>query len=215
MNNTDFINRIAEVYVDARALAYGDFQSQIKRGKSHSISGKAEDLFALFLAKNLNDQSLKYFVDKPISFRVNEQSRKKAIQPDLFIMNKSGVVTHYFDLKMDLGWQRELQPYLKDKNELIQQIRGKKASYKSGGEKHQVTFSDNLVYQIIILSGKNINGDALESHKVFCTPFDTLKLYVLTSGVHLNMYGNDKREHLKIHDEEFEKLMQDTRSLLQ
>lgn len=122
MSNKEFIDKIIEEYVASRNLTFGNGGYDIERGMSHSTSGKAEDLFALYLARRLNDPKLKFLVDKPISFKPSSKQRTKTFKPDVAII-KNGVLTNYFDLKMDLGWNRDISQYLKDKNDFVQELK--------------------------------------------------------------------------------------------
>lgn len=161
MSNKDFIEKIIQSYVDSRELSYGNGGYNITRGMSHSSSGKAEDLFALFVANYLDDNDLKFLVDKPISANISTQKRKKTFKPDLAI-EQNNQLTHYFDLKMDLGWNRDIEHYLYVKNNFINELKkSKTASYKILGGKKEIQIADALIYQIVILTPKNGNAKAL------------------------------------------------------
>lgn len=213
MSSEEFIEKIIEAYVKARQLTYGNGGYDLNRGMSHSSSGHAEDLFGLYLAKFLDRQDLTFLVDKVISVRVPGEKKVTSLKPDLAIISE-GVLIGYFDLKMDLGWNRHIQPYLLDKVKLVNKLRGNTAWYKKGGSKVTLKVSDSLIYQIVVLSGHNINQALLTSHNLFCANQPDLRFYVLTSGVHLNFYREEERQNINIHTEEFDRLKQDTLALL-
>lgn len=213
MSSEEFIEKIIEAYVNARNLTFGNGGYDLRRGMSHSSSGPAEDLFGLYIAKFLDRQDLIFLVDKVISVRVPGDKKVTSLKPDLAIIS-DGVLIGYFDLKMDLGWNRHIQPYLLDKVKLVNKLKGNTAWYKREGNKVSLKVSDSLIYQMVVLSGHNINKDLLASHSLFCTEQQDLKFYVLTSGVHLNIYREEERENINIHTEEFDRLKQDTLALL-
>lgn len=218
MTNQEFIFKIIEEYKDARKLKFGNAGFNIKRGMSHSISGISEDLFSVFIAEKLNDKSLELYVDKPISIRLPNHTRAKTFKPDLFIL-KDGVMTHYFDLKMDLGWKRNIEAYLIERNTLIEHLKvlsasGEKAWIQDWGEK-QVSISQNLSYQIVVLSSGNINKNLLDQNYQIAQKLEHIQMYILTQGSHLNMYREDDIYKLIINDFQFDRLFFDTKTALE
>lgn len=214
MTNEEFINIVIEYYEKARSLTYKNFNNQLIRGRSHSVSGKSEDLFAYWLADKLNDQNLKYYIDKSLSFYSEVISKTKAIQPDAFII-KDNIVTHYFDIKMDLGWKRDLIEYLNIKNFLIEEIKQKECWYSEGKKRNYLHFSQDIKYQIVVLSGENISLQKLEANINHASKLEHIELYVLTGNQHLNMYKkNQEREKLEIYNAAFDKLISDTKLII-
>lgn len=164
MTEEEFYHKIHLQYLKSNSLLEGDGGFQIKRGMAHSVSGYTEDLFALFIAERLKRNDLIYYVDKVVSIRLRENARATSFKPDLLII-KNNVITHYFDLKTNLGWNRNAGAYLTQKNEFISQIRGKKAwinyndRYDNATEAiiHNVTIAEDIKYEMLVLLGGNIN----------------------------------------------------------
>jgi hypothetical protein len=103
MTKEEFIGKIHQHRKNAENLMEGDGGYKIKRGMAHVISGYVEDLFALFLASNIGNKDLEFYVDKVTSIRFNKNKKAKSFKPDLSIINNN-TLTHYFDLKTNMGW---------------------------------------------------------------------------------------------------------------
>ncbi|MCC4214715.1 hypothetical protein [Leeuwenhoekiella parthenopeia] len=215
MTNHEFIDKIIEAYKQSRSLIYGNGGYQIKRGMSHSSSGKAEDLFSVFIAEKLDSKELEFFVDQGISFRTITQKRAKLFKPDLAIL-KNDTLTHYFDLKMDLGWNRDLEQYLVAKNDFINKLKeSNDVWYKTHIEgKGSIKVSKKLTYQIVVLSGANGNKAAHHRNVDLAASLENVNLYVLTSGGHLNFYTPEEKEKVIFNDNAFDKLISDTKATL-
>jgi hypothetical protein len=117
MTKEEFIHKIQQYRIDAEKLIEGDGGYNIKRGMAHVISGYVEDLFALYVATKIAKKEIEFFVDKVTSIRFNESDKAKSFKPDLSIVNNN-VLTHYFDLKTNMGWNRDFVSYLEEKNTL-------------------------------------------------------------------------------------------------
>ena len=203
MTPEEFIYKIVEAYQKAYDLASEKKDERVKRGKQHSISGIAEDLFAVYLADKIEGADLKFYIDLNISVKLNKDSRAMSFRPDLYIL-KDEVITHYFDFKTDLGWNRDFTPYLKEKNQRIQDIRGKKCKSKNCN----FTISDKVKYQVVLLNGSN--GGNTDAHKEAAAKLPGVEMYVLTTGKHPNC---KVRKEVNISEEVFNKLIKDTKQL--
>lgn len=144
MNEQEFIKVIRDLYLKSRDLIHYSHEYKLQRGLSHSISGATEDLFGVFIAKHLDDKDIELWVDKNISINLDDEKRVKSFRPDLFII-KNNVMTHYFDLKMDLGWSRNLKDYLSEKESFISDIKAKSTSWYTDSKKRR-DFSKFLPY---------------------------------------------------------------------
>ena len=158
MNNQEFISHICNYYKESRELKIPDNPYEIWRGVNHSISSKSEDLFALFIAKRLNDSTLEFIVDKTITCKI---PGKKSIQfrPDLAIV-KDGILTHSIDLKMDMGYKRryfETKAFGKQKEKfnLFRNQSFESVSYKRNDNKFELNVSSEIKNQIVVISEKN------------------------------------------------------------
>lgn len=219
MSNQEFIDQIIYQYNNAKKLIVSGYETHIERGKKRSISGIAEDLFAVWLFKNLQDDSLKLMVDKPVSFAsLRADKRTKTIQPDI-VVARGETIIGYIDIKMDLGWNRDLEVYLKDKDQLIEDMRGKPCwtTYWKGNKSftQDYSFSDNIIYQVVVLSSKNINEERLRANVQCATDCNNVKMYVLTEGQHLNVSEESQnRVNVERKDGQFEAILNDLKMQL-
>ena len=122
MTEIEFFEKIHIKYKESNLLIEGDGGFNIKRGMAHVMSGYLEDLFALFIAKKINNPELEFYVDKVTSIRFKINEKAKSFKPDLMII-ENGVMTHYFDLKSNLGWNRNAENYLINKNDFISNLK--------------------------------------------------------------------------------------------
>ncbi|WP_282773622.1 hypothetical protein [Phaeodactylibacter xiamenensis] len=214
MTNEAFINEIIAQYAKARTLTFGDAGYNIRRGKSHSIAGIAEDLFATLIAQKLKDKNLLFLVNKVFSVRIPGVKRAKSFQPDIAIV-KNNVLTHIFEIKMDLGWNRNPKQYLIEKNNFIQQMKDhalKPWFHKT--DEVPIEVSKNLAIQVVVLSGKNIGQKKLDRIQLDIEPLENIELYILSNGMHLNFYREEERKDVIIEHTEFDRLYQDTMTYL-
>jgi hypothetical protein len=205
MTNEAFIDQVIDYYEDARHLTCDDSDGRIIRGKNHSISGKTEDLFAFWLSQNV----------KPITTNLlrSKNNRKKSIQPDVFILDNS-VIKGYIDVKMDLGWQRDLSAYLIDKDNLLKDLKGQKCTFKHNG-KQEIRFSEKIKYQVVVFSKKNGSAKKSDYNVQVASELGNVELYILSGNQHLNMYKkNQERQKLEIYEKEFARFLEDINILL-
>ncbi len=193
MSPEGFLERIIRLYQDARVSKYAD--SKISRGRSHSISSVVEDLFASYLI--LNDKEIdKILVDQPV-FIVGTKS---TFYPDITVV-RNGKITAFFDLKMDLGWNRDGLSSLCEKDkELVEAIRSKSCTFKDGSTKERGTYeiSDSAVYDIVIISDQNIAKPKLEAQLSEVDALsDFVKVHILSQNEHPNTYGLEPAELLE------------------
>lgn len=202
MTPKDFIGRVISLYQDARISKYAN--SKISRGRSHSISSLVEDLFASFLI--ISDQEIdKILVDQPVFV----EGIVSTFYPDISVI-RDGMITAFFDLKMDLGWKRDGLKVLCEKDkELIQAIRTKSCTFKDGSTKERGSYviSKSAVYDIVIISDQNIAKTKLESQLEAVAGLDDfVKVHILSRNEHPNTYGLTAEELLtkiEINDEAF------------
>jgi len=163
MTKQEFISKIEEYRSNSSNLLEGDGGYKIYRGMAHVISGYAEDLFALYIASNIKRESVEFFVDKVISMKLDENQRAISFKPDLSVVEDS-IMTHYFDVKTNMGWNRDFVPYLEEKNKFIEEIKGKKAWINFKGERQDICISERIKYQMTIIYGWNINQQKLQDN---------------------------------------------------
>lgn len=206
MTEVEFIDKIREQSRAAKKLLEGDGGFNIKRGMAHVISGYVEDIFALYIAKKINRIDYQYLVDKVTSIRFSKNGKATVFKPDVSIINSDNVLTHYFDLKTNLGWNRDLQLYLKQKNDFINKIKGKKAWIHFSKEDVQnITFSEKLKYKMVVIYGGNINKTQLNENIRIAKEFENVELFILYKLL-------DDKEHF-VDLEDFERLHTETLNL--
>lgn len=141
MTNENLIHEIVNLYKIAKTSTTKFTLTQIKRGRNHSISSQAEDLLAFFIVQRCSLENCEVWVDYPISFKTKSKTTKsgnpgtKTIYPDISLVRKNeqgqNEIYEMIDLKMDLGWKRELESYLNQKLNLVKEMRASRvATYK-------------------------------------------------------------------------------------
>ena len=200
MTNQEFVDRINKEYQKANNLSGGNGGYNILRGTAHSVSGYMEDIFALYMANRINNNSIQYLVDKLISIRFGEKGRSTTFKPDLAILENSEL-KEYFDLKTNLGWNRDLEKYLTKKNELIRKIKGRNGWIHFSKENIQeITYSSELKYKMVVFNGWNINPDQLIKNIAFASQLENVEIFIL------NTWNKGTRE-LKLDNNAFDNLI--------
>ena len=214
MTNQDFISTICNFYKESRKLMVDAGDYKIWRGVSHSISSQSEDLFALFIAKKLNDSSFEFIVDKTMTYKM---PGKKSIQfrPDLAIINK-GVLTHSIDLKMDMGYKRRYfeTPEFETEEKKFSTFREQtfeSVSYRMNDHKVELKVSPKIKNQIVVISEKNEGKSSNRTDMIEAiNMMDWVSIYYLSGDVHPNNYSN---ELPSVNDVQFERLINDIKQL--
>lgn len=180
MTEVQFFEKVHQKYKDSNHLLEGDGGYKIKRGMAHVMSGYLEDLFALYIAQKVNRKDVEYFVDKVISIRFSENEKAKSFKPDLAIVD-NGVMTHYFDLKSNLGWNRNAENYMLDKNRFIEKLKGQNAWIQDKHDKSvlDIKISDALQYNMVVVFGGNINPTQMDNNFKASNELENVQLHVL------------------------------------
>jgi hypothetical protein len=202
----DFIVKIVNVYQDARVSHYVD--EKIRRGRSHSISSIAEDLLASYLIYADKEIDLIY-IDQP----VHVHDTVKSFIPDIVIV-RNDIITAFLDLKMDLGYKREglIDLCEKDSN-LLKLVRNKSCTLNDGQTKIKRTFtiSKSAIYDIVVISNKNIAKDKFEQQINGSKLYEKdVAVHVLTEKEHPNTYGltpEELLERIQINEPAFNKML--------
>lgn len=180
MTESEFISKIGAHAIKSRELAEGNGNYNIQRGMAKVISGYSEDLFALYLATKINRKDLLYLVDKVTSIKFSPKGKATTFKPDVSIINDQSILTHYYDLKTNLGWKRDLTKYLKEKNDFIEKIKGRKAWIRfNNEEKREITISPKLKYKMVVLFGGNINKNQMLENIRLANSYENIELFIL------------------------------------
>ena len=207
LTKTNFILEIIQLYQSSRKSKYG--HDKIKRGRSHSVSSLAEDLFAKYLVENIECDEI--YVDQPVSV----DGIKKVSYPDIVVVRDNKIIGTC-DLKVDLGWNREGLAELCEKSfGYLKEIQGKKCRINNGLITKEIKYykvSNNCFHNIVIISNKNINALNLdEQRKEMKRKFGSLvNVFILSGGVHLNTYGvmaKKLMEKVTVRESEFDELL--------
>jgi hypothetical protein len=191
----------------------------IKRGMAHSISSYVEDLFAVYVANKIKQPAYQIFIDKVISYKLEGFSKSKSFKPDVFVLAPSPsnsidsdlfVATHYFDLKTDLGYNREgFGRFIESKSDFIKSIRGKEVwtSYLDSStgeyEKIRIKISENITYSIIVVIDWNINKKTLQSLRQIAGNPDCLVDFLI-----LLNFNKDNSGAIETNENDFDALTQ-------
>lgn len=184
----DFIRKVIELYHQARLPAFGQKSTRIQRGISRPIPELIEDLFAAYLDKKLID-GYQIFVNHKLSIPIDNK-KPVNMQPDISLV-KNGKALVFFDLKNDLGYKRnDFIDWLKNKNKLIECIRGMNAKTTNGITKEDISFEicNDIKYHVISLSDQNITKEKFKSIEEEATKLPHINLSVLSREVHPNFY---------------------------
>lgn len=189
MTELEFFEKINNHREWCKNLAEGNGGFNIQRGQAKVMSGYVEDLFALYLAKKINKQDLQFLVDKTTSLRFSKNGRATTFKPDVSIITSDNVLTEYYDLKTNLGWNRDIENYIKKKSEFISKIRGRNGwIHFSKDNIQEIAFSENLKYKMVVIHGWNINENQLNRNIEVVKEFDNVELYILYD--HYNQRNN-------------------------
>lgn len=209
MTDKELIDKIIDLYKDARVTTI--LGKNISRGRSHSISSRVEDLFAVYISEFLFDNgelpdNTALLIDQPFTYHTN---KTYAIYPDIAVI-KDNQVVNLFDIKMDLGWNRDFFPFCEEKQELIDEIKGIDVKAKDGATKAQKSYkvSQTIKYNIVIVSNENISQQKRQDNENKIANLDNNKIavFTLTQDIHPNNYDEKIVKNIVIRDNDFTRL---------
>lgn len=180
MTENEFFEKVWHFQKECKELSEGDGGYKIRRGLAKVSSGYIEDLFALYLAKRINRYDLEFLVDKSTSLRYSKKEKATTFKPDISIISDDNVFKEYYDVKTNLGWNRDIEKYIREKDMFIQKIKGREGwIHFSKDEKKLITFSSDLKYKMVVVHGGNINEKLLNKNKEVVKSFENVELYIL------------------------------------
>ncbi|EMB6072878.1 hypothetical protein ACY4ML_002547 [Proteus mirabilis] len=201
----DIIENLIYAYQNSRETYVEN--KRVFRGRSHSVSGIFEDLFADYLSKNLPDSN-QYFVDQQLF----SSAANIRFFPDILIMNDK-INRDIIDLKLYFGWSRnDVFSFCDTWNKKIDKLKGTSFTFNDGitKEKKNGFFSDNLKYHVVVSTKLNNGSNFIEIKDKVTKNLEHVELYILTDKVHPNDYNSTAEERVKnIHIcmSEFSRLM--------
>lgn len=199
MTEEEFFQKVWNHQKECKQLSEGDGGYNIKRGMAKVSSGYIEDLFALYLAKK-NKTDYLYLIDKITSLKFSKNGKSTTFKPDLSVISSNNILFEYFDIKTNLGWNRDINDYMKKKNDFISKIKGRKGWIRfSQDEILNIEFDHKLKYKMVVIHGGNINESQIEANKKCIEQYDNVELYIL--------YDHYKN---RINTEDFERLITDS-----
>ena len=207
MTDQELIDEISDRYKDARMTTM--LRKNISRGRSHSVSSKVEDAFAFYISELLYDNSndipdnMELLIDQPFTYYTD---KTYSIYPDIAVIIDKEVVK-LFDIKMDLGWNRDFFPFCEGKQYLIDEIRNLEVKAKNGTTKEQKSykFSQTLKYNIVIVSNENISQEKRADNQMKIATLDKNKIevFVLTEDIHPNNYDEQTVRTIPLRQTDF------------
>tara|TARA_Y100001954_G_scaffold234121_1_gene288859 strand:- start:53218 stop:53913 length:696 start_codon:yes stop_codon:yes gene_type:complete len=182
MTEEQLVHRIIDLYEEARSPHYAS--KRIVRGTSSCISSATEDLFADYFADKFKDVEI--YVNQCFT-----QGRKR-VQPDIALV-KDDVVFSIIEIKQDIGWNRNQDEGVAKNRDLVLGLRGQQRNLPnkySKEENKKVTFVDDLMRNVILVSDGNMSANRLQQNqRVFKSLRDTHRFLFLTTGKpHPNAY---------------------------
>lgn len=210
MTPEDFKQNFIETKHRAHDLKFGNYGYNIRRGMAHSVAGWVEDAFAVYVALAQNNPNREYFVDKVISYKFDEMPKSKSFKPDVLVLSNQDnslplLATHLFDLKTDLGYNRDFEAFIDEKVDFIRKIRGRKvwtSWYETEGyKKTDITFSSKIKYSIAVVIDWNLDKTVLAEHVKYANATDEVNMFVL-----LNHIKDKSTNEIRVNEPEFNTL---------
>ena len=210
MKPQEFFSQLIDLYKQQQSSK--KIAENIFRGRSRSVSSEAEDLMAQFISKNIKRQCT-YYVDQPLQFGASNIVK----YPDIFILENDKTISHLIDIKLDVGWNRDaMLDFCGIRHREVIKVLGKTTQFNTknemGGriENKNIRFSENLTYNILLLSKENAKKGLLDEHYAqILNKYRNIKLYILSEGIHPNEYVTKEEimAKLQVNDAEFQRLL--------
>lgn len=138
-------------------------------------------------------------IDQPTSLKKAppDYDKTRTFYPDLMLI-RGGSIDHLIDVKTDIGWGRETLPNSAERHRKdVMRARGSTVQLRDGEDKssHPYRFSEELTYDIILISAGNVNGETLNAGIEGVRRLNPIvDIFVLSRGEHPNSYRYSERE---------------------
>jgi hypothetical protein len=172
MNDNKLIGGISGLYMRAHNKHIG---GRVYRGGSASVSGEAEDLFALWLDGVLKAHDVLIWVNPTITFdthvKTSATGKKRAdyFKPDICVVEggkgREKTVRLLLELKMDLSRRRDFDTYAKGRGDILRKPRGAKAHCRVDGAAYCLSFAKGLAWIYALFSPEYCRKDRMEEFK--------------------------------------------------
>lgn len=189
MTNQEFADKVNSRYSNANKLLIdaGIYKSKINRGTAHTVAGYLEDVFAVYAAEIIENPEAQFEVDSSFFVELPTQQKVKNFRPDLAII-ENGIMTHYFDMKTNLGFNRDIKTYLEEKNDFIENIKGQQL-YKS-----DLRLAHDLKYEMVIFNGWNVSKSQVQKNIETANALSNVEMYILRQAINPRETENDDAE---------------------
>jgi hypothetical protein len=203
-----FYDTLVKQYTQAAELtSKGEFLN-VYRGRQHSISSVAEDLFANLLS----DLITPLFADIRLYFMVDYAMRPdntgSQMWPDIAIIieDAAPMLVSYLDLKTDLGYKRNYHEHYPLISQQVKRMRAANFTGTKTYEKTDIQISKQIKWRTVVLSEANSTGTVTRNREEAQAHSEEFMLYFLARGIHPNF---KKRSSILINEFEFASLLND------
>ena len=198
-----FLAAVRIEYLRARQPLHSG-NSHIRRGRSRTISGVSEDLFAELLCNCLCDENLYFFVDQPLS------GGSHAVYPDVIVSRSIGEdrfeILYMIDLKTDVGYHRNIpagatpyETYVDKAKKLsnilsdLQSVPEFGVTTKSNSNNSRLLFRihPDASYDEVVIATKNAGSKEKEAELIRFSNDPETNIWVLSTGNHPNDYEDN------------------------
>ncbi|MDR2211230.1 MAG: hypothetical protein LBO65_07205 [Spirochaetaceae bacterium] len=172
MNDNKLIGGISGLYTKAHNKHIG---GRVYRGGSGSVSGEAEDLFALWLDGVLKARGVLIWVNPTIIFEkrvktsATGRERKDYFKPDICVVEgeegTEKTVRLLFELKMDLSRLGDFGAYAKKRGGIVRGLHRERAHCRVCSVTYDLSFEKGLQWIYAVFSPEYCRKDRMEKFK--------------------------------------------------
>lgn len=186
-----FLMKMVKIYARAcKAGGCGHLDSRIVRGRAHCVAGYFEDTFADLICKKIlckKEKRFRVFTDFPVTVEPalrNREKKHEIYYIDVMVCRDCGEgnfeILYMAELKTNTGWMRgKVKSRLEENQKFAKHISLADTSISARSEslknsvlseafvKCSFKVSNSLCYDLIVLSGTNIDTDQLSDAAKF------------------------------------------------